>query len=397
MPTLRAERADDPAFTAVRGFAAFWVFFYHAWVFAGPQLLAVPLGFVSLDVTWLASMGWAGVDIFYVLSGFLLWGVFDDWASRRGEALPLAHYAERRALRILPPWYGQIAIIAVIGWTTGWIARPSAADVAWNVVLLQGWLPDRQQAINPVSWTLSIEMQFYVLLPLLAWLVRRTGWGAVFALGFATTVAWRYGALQVLAHESVRIRVWGIEQLPGRIDQFVCGMYAHHLARMPGGFGAALRTRVLACAWLHRPLLWLGPVTLAALSARMHFGGLFLRYWDGDPWLYVWHLLASVGVAASLFALAIRPSRDHSAPITARERLLVGFGTVSYSFYLWHELLLQWLQPVSLRLAGGAGGTPVALVVTLGLGFASALAVAVVSYAVLERPFLRTRARLREM
>ena len=74
-------RADDPALTAVRGLAAFWVFVYHAWLSVGPQLLVVPLPRAAIDLTPLASAGWAGVGVFYVLSGYLLWSVFDDWVS----------------------------------------------------------------------------------------------------------------------------------------------------------------------------------------------------------------------------------------------------------------------------------------------------------------------------
>src|SRR5512139_237422 len=118
-------RADDPALTAARGLAAFWVFVYHVWLSAGPQRLVVPLAGAALDLTPLASVGWAGVDVFYVLSGFLLWGVFDDYASRRAQAIPVARYAERRALRILPPYYAQVALLAALGLATSWVEPPT--------------------------------------------------------------------------------------------------------------------------------------------------------------------------------------------------------------------------------------------------------------------------------
>ena len=111
-------RADDPALTAVRGLAAFWVFVYHAWLSVGPQRLLLPVGTASVDLTPLASAGWAGVGVFYVLTGVMLWGEFDDWAMGRRDSLPSGRYAERRALRILPPYNAQFALLAAHGLVT---------------------------------------------------------------------------------------------------------------------------------------------------------------------------------------------------------------------------------------------------------------------------------------
>jgi peptidoglycan/LPS O-acetylase OafA/YrhL len=393
-------RSDDPALTAVRGLAALWVFVYHAWVTAGPQLLIVTLGALALDFTPLASVGWSGVDIFYVLSGFLLFGMFDDWASRRTSGVALGKYAERRALRILPPYYGQLAVLALLGFTTTLVARPTLPDIVSHLTLTHAWFLAYLSSMNGVWWTLSIEAQYYVALPMLAWLIRRMGWVAVIVGGLIVTVAWRAGALLAVHGEGIPQKVWLIEQLPGRIDQFLFGMAAQHFARATDPRAAALRAWLLDRRWWLRLAIAVGPIVMIALAYLLHVDSFFLRYWEGHPWLYFWHTAAALGIATTLCALAIRGgAKDPSIPRRSDpgllSRALVGMGTISYSFYLWHEVLLTWIGPPIATLVGGSG-TLAVFAGNLTIGFAVSLAVATAWYLLLERPFLRQRAKLRE-
>jgi peptidoglycan/LPS O-acetylase OafA/YrhL len=385
-------RADDPALTAVRGLAAFWVFVYHAWLSVGPQLLVVPLPGVAIDLTPLASAGWAGVGVFYVLSGYLLWSVFDDWATRRRDDVALAHFAKRRMLRILPPYYAQVALLAVLGLLTTWVEPPSPTTLALHLTLTHGLSFTHFQAVNNVWWTLSVEAQFYVALPLLAWMVRRLGWGATLAGGLATMLAWRIAGFDAFRDAAVIHRVWILEQFPGHVDQFLAGMYASHVARSVDARAARMRARVAASRALRHALVLVGPVTLVALAYLLHVDDFFLRYWAGHPWIYAWHLVAGVAVATSLYAIAVRPGA-HDAPASRLARAAVAFGVTSYSFYLWHELLLRWLSMWVKESFGEA--TLQAFAVNFTLGLPLSLAVAVAWYAMFEHPFLRLRGRLR--
>lgn len=386
-------RADDPALTAVRGLAAFWVFVYHAWLSVGPQRLVLPLGTIPIDVTPLASAGWAGVDVFFVLSGFLLWGVFDEWARGRDDSLPLGRFAERRALRILPPYYAQVLLLAALGLVTTWVERPALTALALNLTLTHGLAYEYFQAVNNVWWTLSIEAQFYVALPLLALAVKRFGWSAVLAVGLATMLAWRLAAFAAFRDAPVVERFWILEQLPGRIDQFLLGMFASHLARAPGGPAARLRDALKARAYLRLALVLTAPVALIGLAYLLHVNDFFLRYWAGHPWIYAWHLVAGLAVAVSLYALAIRPAASAGTAKHWATRTAVAFGVTSYSFYLWHELLLRWLS--TWVKAGFGEATPTAFAVNFALGLPISLGVAILWYWTFERPFLRVRRRLR--
>ena len=386
-------RADDPALTAVRGLAAFWVFVYHAWLSVGPQRLLLPLGATSVDLTPLASAGWAGVGVFYVLSGFLLWGVFDRWASGADDSLRLGNFARRRALRILPPYYGQVLLLAVLGLATTWVERPTPTTLALHLSLTHGLSYAHFQAVNNVWWTLSVEAQFYVALPLLAWAVKRLGWTAVLAGGLATMLAWRLAAFAAFHDAPIIERVWILEQLPGRIDQFLLGMFASHLTRSTGSRATRFRHALDDHARVRLALVFTAPFALIALAYLLHVDDFFLRYWEGHPWIYAWHLVAGLAVAVSLHALAVRPDPGEGSAGHWAMRAATGFGVISYSFYLWHELLLRWL---STWVKGAFGeATPGAFAVNFTLGFPICVAAAAVWYLMLERPFLRVRGRLR--
>lgn len=377
----------------VRGLAALWVFVYHAWVSVVPQALRLPVGTTTLDLTPLASAGWVGVDVFYVLSGFLLWSAFDDWAMRRGADLQLARFAKRRALRILPPYYAQIALLAVLGLLTTAVERPTPTTLALNLTLTHGLSLAHFQAVNGVWWTLSTELQFYVVLPLLALGVRRFGWGAVLAGGLATMLAWRITAAVEYRDASLIARIWLIEQLPGRIDQFLLGMFASHLALARESRAGRFRAEVAAHPLLRGSLVLIGPLAVLALIYLLHINDFFVRYWDGHAWLYFWHLAVALGVAVSLYGIAVRPGAHAWIPRGWLARAAVAFGVTSYSFYLWHELVLRWLAAWVKAQFGEA--TLPAFAVNLTLGFALALAAALASFRAFERPFLRRRATLR--
>jgi peptidoglycan/LPS O-acetylase OafA/YrhL len=401
VPTVNTSQADNPSLTAVRGIAALWVFVYHAWVISGPQLLLVSFSTIDVDLTPLASVGWAGVDVFYVLSGFLLWGVFDAWALRRSEHVLLMRFAKRRALRILPPYYAQLVLVTVLALATGLVARPTAIDLVAHATLTHSWWREYFLSMNGVWWTLSIEAQFYFVLPLLALLVRTTGWKWTIVIGLFITVGWRLIAYTVTQHDNIPVRVWLIEQLPGRIDQFLFGMFARYATRADHEPLVSIRQYLRAHVWSHRFALAFGPLIAVALAYKLHVNEFFISYWNGDPWLFGWHTDFAIGIAVTLYALAIGNPRMPPQLDPNRSRLrdlifagLVGFGTISYSFYLWHEMLLRWITPLIMSYLSG-GATPMAFPWTLAVGFSVCLIVSIAWYRLFEHPFLKARAQLR--
>jgi peptidoglycan/LPS O-acetylase OafA/YrhL len=315
----------------LRGLAALAVLLLHAYDMGGqPASLPTP-------VAWLFRMGWSGVDVFFVLSAFLLSLPFLR-AQSAGQPLSIRRYAWRRAIRILPAYYAQIVILLVagaLGASWGWREPTLPAVLAHVLLWLNAWPLVHPQV--PLWWTLPVEVGFYLLLPWFARLLRpgRWQWLLVFIV---LSQAWR----AVLMHAGLaRVEeiAW-VENLPGRLDQFLIGMLA-----------AYVWTR----RWQARSLPSAGQADAIAATAMLVFlalpalglivdGQLFAGAPVASPWLLAWHLYAAVVVAVLLFALASGAPRLGRLLSSAPLRFL---GTISFSLYLWHYPVLLALREAS--------------------------------------------------
>lgn len=370
MPALRSLLVPPEdhlrALTGLRGVAAGWVLLFHLWQFAGGP----PLAIGPLDLTPLAACGYFGVDLFFVLSGFLLGQPFLRARMAGAPAPPLGRFWQRRLRRVLPAYWTQLAILLLVA-AAGGAALPSAGDVLGHATLSFNLL-DNGSAINPVYWSLPVEWDFYLVLPLLALgFARGSGrpWmlplALLVAVGFRLLCGW---AITVHGMDGVPLYRW-VLQLPGRVDQFVFGMTA---------------------AWLC--LRGMGPTLRAALAV----GGLaliLLQSWLTAPrgdfvsqadltWLYWHYSVLAAGMAALIAAAAASPAGWPARLFSGR--LLGWLGLISYSLYLWHYPLLGWLRPLA-----AAGWSPWLLWGLLAPLLA--LLVATLSYLLVERPFLAAR------
>lgn len=366
----RSATAELPALTGLRGLAAFWVLLYHVWVEATPR--AMTLG--PLDLTPLFSGGWAGVDIFFTLSAFLL---SLPYASRQATGAPrpsLGHYWMRRILRIVPAYYAQLLVLAALAGLFGIGTWPSARQFIGNLLLLHNFGPLGVVPLNPVTYTIPIEFGFYLLLPLLALWLRPGRWTWLALAAILTTQLWRHLMLPVVLDEPVPLRVIALEQLPGRLDQFVAGM-----------LGALAYTRAVARGRPGNPLandllVLAGITAFGALLWALHLAS--ETYWEGHPLLFVWHGLAGAATAAILYGAA-RGSRI--ARLAFDNRPLRWLGLISFSLYLWHIPVMQWLEKAHAFDSIQGYRLPWMLVAVLGLS----CAIAAASYRWVELPFLR--------
>lgn len=359
-----------PVLTGVRGFAALWVLVYHVWVEATPRLMM--LG--PLDFTPLFSVGWAGVDIFFTLSAFLL---TLPYASRQLAAAPapsLRNYWLRRVQRILPAYYAQMLVLVVLAALWGIGNVPGIKQFVGNLLLLNNLGPFGVEPINPVTYTLAIEFSFYLILPVLALALRPGRWPWLALGAIVVTQAWRHWMLPLVIAEPVPLRVIALEQLPGRLDQFVAGMlaaYAYSIAVAQGRLGDARRNDALLLGAL---------LLFASLLWAIHYAS--SQYWDGHPLLFVWHGLAGLATATILYASAC------GSPLARRlfdNMPLRWLGLVSFGVYLWHLPILHWLVQAGVLRAIGGYGLPWLLPLVLALS----CAIAALSYRWIELPFLR--------
>ncbi|GAB2571141.1 acyltransferase [Dyella jejuensis] len=167
-----------PGLDLLRAIAIVWVMLFHSWIVGAH--LGYPLQGIADD-------GWMGVDLFFVLSGYLI-GHQLLQPLRLGEPLGLGQFYRRRAYRILPAF---LVVLAVYAWFPAWREAPGMQPVWQFLTFTLNLLIDYQhnQAFSH-AWSLCVEEQFYLVFPLLAWwLTRRPsrrlalGIGAVVVVG----------------------------------------------------------------------------------------------------------------------------------------------------------------------------------------------------------------------
>jgi peptidoglycan/LPS O-acetylase OafA/YrhL len=181
----------------LRAVAALAIVFGHSYQLGGHQLPFVTDRISDLVLRQTAT----GVWLFFVLSGYLIARPF-IWSLIDGTPLPEnVPYSVRRAFRIFPAYW--IALTAVIV-----LAGAGTATRSWHYpvhyLLLQNLVPGRQAAIFPVAWTLTLELLFYISVPVLATAIRRIAGPrpispSGLATGVAVTWAISYGASIVAA------------------------------------------------------------------------------------------------------------------------------------------------------------------------------------------------------
>jgi peptidoglycan/LPS O-acetylase OafA/YrhL len=361
-----------PALTGLRGVAALWVLIFHAWALAGPASSGLPA-----PATVLFGAGWLGVDVFFVLSGFLL----ARGLHGAGDRVDWRDYAVMRAARILPAYYAQLVLLTtpvaamLLPGAVVWSPEDGADVLAHAALWLNAW-PWVPPHLGP-WWSLSVEAGFYLALPAL-WLLGASGRRMlVLTLGaVAVSVVWR-AALQDSVPE-LQHRIGLAEHLPGRGVQFVIGMALAWWLRQAKPIALPLGT---ASALFALAVL----VALPQLGGERAYAGVV----DGRVWTWFWPLLTALPVAALLAALVVWPASGVARLLaSAPFRML---GAISFSLYLWH-------YPVQWALRGALGGY-----VPPSWGFSSfvaagsvlSIAVATLSWWAVEQPVLHAARRWR--
>lgn len=347
------------ALDGLRAVAAVSVLVYHAWLYTLPQVSSGRRA-ATTDYWWHELR--LGLVLFFVLSGFLLYGPWVRAALTRTRAPSVRGYAIRRCGRIVPAYWVAIAASILLLWrsdSTPGVRLPEAGNLWLFGVFGQNFREDTLLTLNPPSWTLAVEATFYVLLPLVAVLAvrgRRPGIVLAPLVLLLAGFAYNLGYSDETGVSPIVSKV-----LPAYLPYFAVGMLAAVLA-----FGRTLRPRVMWAVLLLGALLVIGDAYWAADAATRGSHDQSLRIWRDLP--------AASGFALVLLAVTAtaRPPRVLMA------RPVVRVGELSYGIYLWHVPLLLFLRAQGLLPLFTTGA--VAVVLPL------ALLVAAGSWRFIERP-----------
>ncbi|WP_257002660.1 acyltransferase family protein [Streptomyces albidoflavus] len=302
------------ALTGLRFLAALAVFAHHFTGLGGPGsgVARVPAFFPY------TTMGVHGVGFFFVLSGFLL-----AWGYRPGTSARLFYW--RRAGRIWPAHLAaSLLALVLLFWWGG--RATDAFSVLASVLLVQTWFPGVTPTLpgNSVAWTLSVELFFYALFPLL---VR----GAL-ALRTRTLLAVSSGSLAVMA----AVNLWLLTHLSGAAAEWVM---RHPLARLPE-FGLGLAA-ALALRRGPRPALRAWPVVVALAAYTVAYTR--RAEWAGEGAVVLEATVRPV-VAVLAVGLVVACVVRATGGGTRGEGwlaspVMVRLGLWSYAFYLLHQTL----------------------------------------------------------
>jgi len=378
-------RTYFPELESLRGIAILLVFFFHA----DPIVDREPMrgGNAPNPLAAWFEMGAVGVDLFFILSGFLLSIPFLE-AARGGAPVSVRRYLERRALRILPMWWFTVALVMLIS-----VRVPQHLLWGLQYMVFANAFGFSVPPLLPYSipwWSLATEVQFYLLLPIVGLLLGSRGGRAALVL---LLVAWAVFYGDVLANAvpglSATGRIALTSSIVGRLPVFGLGMLA---AWIHLGWGARLR------AWLATSRLARAGACDVAVVALVLLGGALLGWVTSLGVAHVfrgarplWHVGASVCMTAIMLLLLLAPLRLRPLfvnPVLAR------IGVVSYSLFLIH------LQPMSIVLglfgfAGqDAGGWTLRALGAALVALAVCLALAELGYRFVEKPFLVRKARV---
>ncbi len=307
-------RERQPGLDLLRAIAIIIVVIYHAGIF----------GF-ALPNEW-HRFGWIGVDLFFVLSGYLIGGQLLQRLGRSGR-IDYGRFYTRRALRILPAYFAVLAIYFLL---PSWREFPNISPL-WKFLLSVQNINLRGGTSFSHAWSLAVEDQFYLLLPMLLMFVsRRRQLGLILpvtivlaGLGLRAYLAWQHpsdtGGVSYQGFQR-----WIYYPTWTRLDPLV--------------FGVAL-----AAIEIHRPVWWAKLIGSArwlwvpALAAIVY--GLSLAENDLTMAACVWQFPLIAGGMAALLVCFVSPR------LPFRRLHLPGaafLASIAYSVYLTHKLVIHF-------------------------------------------------------
>jgi peptidoglycan/LPS O-acetylase OafA/YrhL len=358
-----------PALDAVRGIAILLVVFLHFGVSADFIAHSHAAAAVWLDRVF--YNGWAGVDLFFVLSGFLITSIL---VASKGQPHYFRRFYGRRALRIFPLYYLTLALglIAVPMLAPGYapqLLQQAGAGQIWlwtyslNIAMSFGVIANA--GVLGHFWTLAIEEQYYLVWP---WLVKTLSGRSVLVVCGALAIGALIGRIAWMALGLE----WGgaYRFTPTRIDALAIGSMLALLVQRPGW-----RTTLMRVA----------PSGFATGLAAVIAMNLALPRFYPSEWAVV---TFGHSVLAAMFACLILLALRTPTPLPLRSRTLRALGKYSYGIYVWHWPLHDLLLiPYNARPVAAHPGFFDPLLF-LAAGVVLSIVLGWLSYTLFERPFL---------
>ncbi len=367
------QRNHIPALDGIRGVAVLIVMFHHCASFVQPT------GRVRDSVLLLSHVGWTGVNLFFVLSGFLITGILLETKAAANRAQ--VFYA-RRALRIFPIYYLTLGTVLLTANYSDWLQQllpfRSRADITAFLLYFQNWIPfwhGGHFAPNIIGhfWSLGVEEEFYFLWPWLIWTLPARFHLRICIIGVLASFLLRVAVVAIYGPA-----FWMYLMTSVGID---CLLTGSALAVVAFESGRVPRAALLAMAGIG-----LGIVLALALYDIRNFGR------PDVPFTYTIGIVGFALLFGSLVGSAQYPDWHSTKALSVN--WLRRVGAYSYGIYVYHVplLLLEYHLIFDRLHVDRRQRNEFAFVIGVAI---SSYLVAWVSYRWLESPILNQKRRFR--
>ncbi|WP_279214355.1 acyltransferase family protein [Delftia acidovorans] len=360
--------------TGIRALAVLWVLIFHTWEASGGGSLSfsIPIVNINIGLTRLVKMGSWGVDIFFVLSGFLLTIPLLRQKDDQNFGNSLLEFYKRRALRIFPAYYFTLLILIYL-LLFGLGNLPKTGEMLLHTLLINPWFD--VAPLRGAFWSLPVEALFYVFLPFLILFSKKTkAFYKIFISIVILAILFRYAIFNISTIEDKGKYLFSFF---GRMDQFAIGAICAYLSLQK-------RTTPRKGMWILIAGI-IGMITFIAIIDRR--GSMFEKR---DYFYYFYQSIVAFISALIIFGAT---TQSKLARGLFGNRAMIFIGTISYSIYLWHTIFLDIFYtgnvshgiPLDSRLSAAILYTwPPILLASLG------------TYLFIERPFLGIRHHSKE-
>lgn len=275
-----------------------------------------PARFGPLLAAWQRG-GWLGVDLFFVLSGFLVSGLIFDEHARTGGFRPL-RFLVRRGFKIYPALWVMLGARLL---HLDWLGQPfQPAALLHELLFVQNYRP----GLWHHTWSLAVEEHFYLLLAGLLWALARSGrarpFGPILTLAGLALLGCLAGRVYLIARGASWTQVYCPTHL--RVDALLCGAALRYQLHVSPGTGLDRLVRA-------HPLR----VGLAGAALLVPF---FLLELERDRALILGGGLTVITLGAGLLVLASLHGPAPAGPLGRLLDALAWVGAHSYSIYIWH-------------------------------------------------------------
>jgi len=351
-----------PPLDGVRGLAILLVMLYHFRADLDSSSL------LQHAIQWFSEYGKTGVDLFFVLSGFLITGILLD---SRDAVNRFSAFYMRRILRIFPVYYLSLAVVFLVVpyiFPGDPVSQRPASERVLFLTYLQNWPGDIQPAWPRLLvhyWSLAVEEQFYLLWPMVVFFLTPRRVLQVIAGACLFSLALRLALVIVNVFPDVYYR-----NTFARMDTLLIGAACALLLRNET---TAARLR------RHARWLWFVPIALLFIW-RSPYPAFAARVTLEKT---IGLTAIALSYAALLVAVVLTMGSKSMVQQFFSSRIMRLFGKYSYGIYIWHLLVAQLVRKGEAALHLQVPG-----IVNMPIMIAAALSAALCSYALWERPFL---------